>query len=105
MPFINMIIIYYSDKKLKKGLHVLGAEKKNIDFNVSSSKDTFLQDVFQMTVIALVTVINHYHINGLHLFWDTLYLTHSSGNNGVHTFPKDICPKMNVIVQLKFELT
>ena len=33
----------------------------------------FLQDVFQMTVIALVSVINHYHINGMHLFWDTLY--------------------------------
>ena len=27
-----------------------------------------------MTAIALVSVINHYHINGLHLFWDTLYL-------------------------------
>ena len=24
----------------------------------------FLQDVFQMTAIALVSVINHYHING-----------------------------------------
>ena len=28
----------------------------------------FLQDVFQMTTIALVSIINHYHINGLHLF-------------------------------------
>ena len=28
----------------------------------------FLQDVFQMTGIALVPVLNHYHINGLHLF-------------------------------------
>ena len=34
----------------------------------------FLQDVIQMTVIALVSVINHYHINGLHLFWDTLHI-------------------------------
>ena len=33
----------------------------------------FLQDMFQMTAIALVSVINHNHINGLHLFWDTLY--------------------------------
>ena len=33
----------------------------------------FLQDVFQMTAITLVPVINHYHINGLHLFWDILY--------------------------------
>ena len=29
-----------------------------------------------MTAIALVSVINHYHINGLHLFSDTLYLDH-----------------------------
>ena len=34
----------------------------------------FLHDRFQMTAIALVSVINHYHINGLHLFWDTLYI-------------------------------
>ena len=33
----------------------------------------FLQHVFQMTAIVIVLVINHYHINGLHLFWDTLY--------------------------------
>ena len=28
----------------------------------------FLLDVFQMTAIAIVSVINNYHINGLHLF-------------------------------------
>ena len=33
----------------------------------------FLQTVFQMTTIALVSVMNHNHINGLHLFWDTVY--------------------------------
>ena len=32
----------------------------------------FLQDVYQMTAIAFVTVIIHYHINGVYLFWDTL---------------------------------
>ena len=26
-----------------------------------------------MAAIAIVKVINHYQINGLHLFWDTLY--------------------------------
>ena len=30
----------------------------------------FLPGVFQMTTITLVSVINHYHINGLQLFWD-----------------------------------
>ena len=33
----------------------------------------FLQDVFQMITFALVSVINQFHINELHLFWDTLY--------------------------------
>ena len=33
----------------------------------------FLQDVFQIIAIALVSEINHYHTNGLHLFLDTLY--------------------------------
>ena len=28
----------------------------------------FLLDVFQMTTIALVSILNLYHINGLHLF-------------------------------------
>ena len=32
----------------------------------------FLPDVFQITAIALVSVMNPYYINGLHLFWDTL---------------------------------
>ena len=32
----------------------------------------FLLDLFKRKVVALV--INHYHINGLHLFWDTLYI-------------------------------
>ena len=32
-----------------------------------------------MNAIALISVINHYHIYGLHLFWDTLY--HQTQNN------------------------
>ena len=32
------------------------------------------------------------------------YLSHSWENKGVHTFPKGICPKMNVIVRLEYEL-
>ena len=75
MQPINMVMIYYCDKKLKK-LHVLEADtitiKKNW-FDVSSSNDTFLPDVFQMTSIALISVTNHFHTNGSHLFWDTLY--------------------------------
>ena len=32
------------------------------------------------------------------------YLTHSWEDKGVHTFPKGICPKVNVIAWLEFEL-
>ena len=32
------------------------------------------------------------------------YLTHSWEDKGVHTFPKDICPKVNVIARLEYEL-
>ena len=32
------------------------------------------------------------------------YLTHSWEDKGFHTFPKGICPKMNVIARLEFEL-
>ena len=70
-----MIMIYDWDKKLKKILYVPDAVMitKNHWLNVSSSKDAFLPDVFQMTAITLVSVINHFHINGLRLFWDTAY--------------------------------
>ena len=32
------------------------------------------------------------------------YLTYSWKNKGVHSFTKGICPKVNVIVRLEFEL-
>ena len=32
------------------------------------------------------------------------YLTHSWEDKGVHTFPNGICPKVNVIVRLEYEL-
>ena len=32
------------------------------------------------------------------------YLTHSWGDKGVHTTLKNICPKVNVIARLEFEL-
>ena len=32
------------------------------------------------------------------------YLTHSWEDKGVHTFPKGISPKVNIIVQQEFEL-
>ena len=32
------------------------------------------------------------------------YLTHRWEDKGVHTFPKGICPKVNVIARLEYEL-
>ena len=32
------------------------------------------------------------------------YLTHGWEDKGIHTFLKGICPKVNVIAQLEFEL-
>ena len=76
MQPINMIMIYHWDKKLKK--NVLEADTitilKNIDFMSLAERMYFLQDMFQMTAIALVSVVNHNHINRLHLFWNNLYL-------------------------------
>ena len=76
-------MIYYWDKKLKKKkkekkrLRVLEADIITIETNINLMSLTqrmhFLLDVFQMTAIALVSVIN-YHINGLHLLLDPLYL-------------------------------
>ena len=72
MQPINAIMIYYWDKNLNKILHVLEADamtiKKNIDLMSLAQKMHFLLDVFQMTTIALDSVINHYHIHGLQLF-------------------------------------
>ncbi len=35
-------------------------------------------------------------------FW--YYLTHSWDEKGVHTFPKGICLKVNIIARLEYEL-
>ena len=65
-----MIMIYYRVKKFKKGLHFLEADIitiKNIDLMFLVERMYFFQNVLQIPAIALVSVINHYHINGLHL--------------------------------------
>ena len=65
-----MIMIYYRDKKLKKKtLHVLEAD-------IVTIKKTFIRCFLLKGCIfmGLVSVMNHCHINGLHLFWNTLYI-------------------------------
>ena len=77
MQPINMIMIYYWDKKIKNILHVLKADiiaiQKNID-SMDAQRLHFLLDEFQMTAIAFVSEINHYHTNGMHLFLDTRWI-------------------------------
>ena len=81
MQPINMIMIYYWDQKSKRRVYVLEADiitiKKNIDLMFLTERINFFQDVFQMTTIKLVSAI-YYHINELHLFWDTLYISSNS---------------------------
>ena len=69
-------MIYYWDKKTPKKIAYPPSWYDNNCFVLMSQpqrKPFFLLDVFQMTDIALVSVKNHYHINRLHLFWDTLF--------------------------------
>ena len=78
MQPINMIMIYHWDKKLKKiachgSWYNNNLKNNNIDLMSLAQRMHFLLDGFQMTAITLVSVINPYHINGLHLFWDSLY--------------------------------
>ena len=51
MQFINIIMVYYWEKKLKKRLHVLEAYiiriKKIIDLMSLAQKMHFLQDLFR----------------------------------------------------------
>ena len=57
MQPINMMMIYYWDKKLKKRLPTLEADiitiKKNPWFDVFSSKNAFLQDVSKWMPLSL----------------------------------------------------
>ena len=62
---------------MEKKLHIRQVEIimiLKIDLMSPVWRRHFLQDVFQMTAIALIWVINPYHFNGLYLFWDSLFI-------------------------------
>ena len=64
-----------------------------VDLMSLAQRMHFLQNMFLMTATALVSVITHYHINGLHLFRDTLYMPQSSMYQNIGkllTHPKDV---------------
>ena len=45
-----------------------------MDLISPAQRMNLITDVFQMAGTAPLSNMNHYHINGLHLFWDTLFL-------------------------------
>ena len=65
-------MISYRDKKLKQNLHVLEADlitiKKSIDSMSLAQRMHFVLDMFQMIAIALFSIMNHFHVDWLHLF-------------------------------------
>ena len=81
MQPVIMIMIYSWYKKPQKKIACPGGcynnNWKNTDVMYLAKRIYFLQDVFQMTAIELISAINYYHINGLHLFWDTLVNNYS----------------------------
>ena len=48
------------------------------------------------------TLFRLFNAKAILLVW--YYLTHSWEDTGVHSFPKGICPKVNVIARLEYEL-
>ena len=65
----------------------------------------FLLDMFQMTTIVFVSVINNYHIIGLHLFWDILYLLRQKQTYsllGIHIFIPVSFPLVKAPLKLFF---
>ena len=90
------------------------------NLNNTHSKFYHLWSVFdnhlhtQSYFIWFICLFVSWHINLLGLLNDKFilqeeqkwyYLTHRWEDNGVHTFPNSICPKVNVIAWLEFELT
>ena len=78
MQPIYMIIDLLTKQETQKRLPVPEADimtiKNDIDLMSVVHRMHFLEDVFELTPIAPVSLINHSHINGLHLFWDTWYI-------------------------------
>ena len=66
----------------------------------------FLLHVFQTTAFALVFVIIPYHINRLHLFWDTLYKNpRVTYTTGLPLFDIDIFLMNNIVLYKSVSLS
>ena len=81
-------------------MYVLKADKIkiwNLKINPAQRID-FLEDVFQMSEFAFVSVINHCHIDGLHLFWDALGCLNIYGNHlTANNFAKNVAQSAGVV--------
>ena len=75
MQSINMMVIHCLDDC--NGGH-LEYVNKNASFELETSNEAFFNRYYisfqdmQSFYEFLDSIINHYHINGLHLFWDVL---------------------------------
>ena len=105
MQPIYLIMVYYLDQKNSKNITFPGISYNNSkDINPMSlaQRMHFWHDVFQMTAIALVSVINHRQINKLHQFCYTLYIyiyIYMGVNNGNESenIEKKLKKEVNVI--------
>ena len=74
---IDVIIWYENDllerQETQKRIACPGSWYNNNKTNIDLMSLHFWQDVFQMTAIVHFSLTNHYQINELHLFSDTLY--------------------------------
>ena len=74
----------------------------------SYSKNLFSMNGFRIVFKSLLKGISpflNYFNPKSFLRKEQYYLTHSWQDKGIHTFANGICPKVNVIARLKFELT
>ena len=103
---IYMIMIYYWDKKIKRRLHMLEAYiikiKRTLIWCLLWKGCIFF---LQMTAIALVSIINHYHIDRLHLFWDTLYFSENNKlQREVRSFSAIYCSSTTMALAWNYSL-
>ena len=66
-------------------------------------QDLVLMFVFVFLFNGISTLSRLFNAKAI-LLEEQYYLTHSWEDKGVHTFPKGICPKVNIIARLENEL-
>ena len=101
MPFLNMMIITLCVSSFFVPAATVDSERVSILFSSRLCWKWFgLVWFLCLMAYQLFMLFNAKAI----LLEEQYYLTHSWEDKGVHTFPKGICPKVNVIARLEYEL-